>query len=101
MNALIAVAIAPFGVGEELSKEVAEAIRIIRDSGLPSRTYSMFTEIEGDWDEVMHVVKEATFHLANKGLRTEVVLKADLRPGSTHMIQGKVEKIEKLLGKAE
>lgn len=101
MNTLIAVAIAPLGVGDELSEEVAEAIRIIRASGLPSHTYSMFTEIEGDWDEVMRVVKEATFRLANKGLRTEVVLKADIRPDFTHMMQSKVEKIEKLLEKPE
>lgn len=49
MNTLAAVAIAPFGVGDELAPYVAEAIRVIRDSGLPHRTTSMFTEIEGDW----------------------------------------------------
>ena len=64
MNTLIAVAIAPCGTGDELSKEVAEVIRVIRASGLPSRTNSMFTEIEGEWDEVMQVVKDATFALA-------------------------------------
>lgn len=57
MNALVAVAIAPFGEGDELSEYVAEVIRVIRDSGLPSRTNSMFTEIEGEYDEVMRVVK--------------------------------------------
>ena len=48
MNTLIAVAIAPFGVGDELSSEVAEVVKVIRESGLPNRTYSMFTEIEGE-----------------------------------------------------
>ena len=65
---------------------------------MPNRTYSMFTEIEGPWDEVMQVVKEATFVLAKKGIRTEVVLKADVRPGYTNMMNTKVEKINKLLG---
>ena len=74
MNALVAVAIAPFGEGEELSEYVAEVIRVIRDSGLPSRTNSMFTEIEGEYDEVMRVVKDATFVLAERGIRTEVIL---------------------------
>ncbi|MFC2337250.1 MAG: MTH1187 family thiamine-binding protein, partial [Negativicutes bacterium] len=55
MNTLIAVAIAPCGVGDELSHDVAEVIRVIRSSGLPCRTTSMFTEIEGEWDEVMRV----------------------------------------------
>lgn len=78
MNTLVAVAIAPFGVGEELSAEVAEVVKVIRESGLPNKTYSMFTEIEGEWDEVMKVVKEATYVLAEKGIRTEVILKADI-----------------------
>ena len=97
MNALIAVAIAPCGTGDELSKEVAEVIRVIRASGLPSRTNSMFTEIEGEWDEVMQVVKDAAFVLAEQGIRTEVVLKADVRPGFTQMMQGKLERVEKIL----
>lgn len=98
MNTLIAVAIAPCGTGEELSKEVAEVIRVIRASGLPNRTNSMFTEIEGEWDEVMAVVKKATFVLAEKGIRTEVVLKADIRPGYTNMMESKTEKVENILG---
>ena len=81
MNTLVAVAIAPFGVGDELSKEVAEVVKVIRDSGLPNKTYSMFTEIEGEWDEVMKVVKNATFVLAEKGIRTEIIMKMDIRPG--------------------
>lgn len=97
MNTLIAVAIAPCGTGDELSQEVAEVIRVIRASGLPSRTNSMFTEIEGEWDEVMQVVKDATFVLAGQGIRTEVVLKADVRPGFTQMMQGKLERVEKIL----
>lgn len=97
MNTLIAVAIAPCGTGEELSGEVAEVIRVIRESGLPNRTNSMFTEIEGEWDEVMETVKKATFVLAEKGIRTEVVLKADIRPGFSHMMQSKTEKVERIL----
>ena len=97
MNVLVALAVAPCGTGEELSAEVAEVIRVIRASGLPNRTNSMFTEIEGEWDEVMRVVKDATFVLAEKGIRTEVVLKADVRPGHTDMMHKKTEIVEKLL----
>ena len=88
MNTLIAVAIAPFGVGDELSSEVAEVVKVIRESGLPNRTYSMFTEIEGEWDEVMRVVRDATF---------EVILKADVRPGFSHMMDEKVARVNALL----
>ena len=97
MNTLVAVAIAPFGVGEELSAEVAEVVKVIRESGLPNKTYSMFTEIEGEWDEVMKVVKAATYVLAEKGIRTEVILKADIRPGFTNTMEAKVEKVNTIL----
>lgn len=97
MNTLIAVAIAPFGVGDELSSEVAEVVKVIRESGLPNRTYSMFTEIEGEWDEVMRVVRDATFVLAEKGIRTEVILKADVRPGFSHMMDEKAARVNALL----
>ena len=97
MNTLIAVAIAPFGVGDELSSEVAEVVKVIRESGLPNRTYSMFTEIEGEWDEAMRVVRDATFVLAEKGIRTEVILKADVRPGFSHMMDEKVARVNALL----
>lgn len=98
MNTLVAVAIAPLGVGDELAAEVAEVVRVIRASGLPNRTNSMFTEIEGEWDEVFQVVKDATFVLAEKGIRTEVVLKADVRPGHTDMMERKVSKVNDILG---
>lgn len=101
MNTLIAVAIAPFGVGDELAPEVSEVVRVIRESGLPNKTYSMFTEIEGEWDEVMQVVKDATFVLAEKGIRTEVVLKADIRPGFSDTMRTKVEKVEEIIGSPE
>lgn len=97
LNTLIAVAIAPVGVGEELSKYVAEVVKVIRESGLPNKTTSMFTELEGDWDSVMAVVKRATFVLAEKGIRTEVVLKADIRPGFTGMMEGKVDRLNDAL----
>lgn len=97
MNTLIAVAIAPFGVGDELSSEVAEVVKIIRESSLPNKTYSMFTEIEGEWDEVMRVVRDATFVLAEKGIRTEVILKADVRPGFSRMMDEKVARVNALL----
>jgi len=45
----------------------------------------------------MKVVKEAAFTLAERGIRTEVVLKADLRPGFTGMMDGKLERLEQAL----
>jgi uncharacterized protein YqgV (UPF0045/DUF77 family) len=97
VNTLIAIAITPCGIGDELAPEVAEVVKVIRSSGLPNRTYSMFTEIEGEWDDVMKVVKDATFVLASKGIRTEVILKADVRPGFANMIDSKLSKVNDIL----
>ena len=93
MNTLIAVSIAPVGVGDELASHVAEVVKVIRESGLSSKTSSMFTEIEGDWDEVMLVVKRATMVLAERGIRTEVLIKADIRPGYVETMNGKLERL--------
>jgi uncharacterized protein YqgV (UPF0045/DUF77 family) len=46
---LIAFSVTPLGVGEGVGEIVAEAVRVVRASGLPNQTDSMFTTIEGDW----------------------------------------------------
>lgn len=97
MNTLIAVSIAPVGTGEELAAHVGEVVKVIRESGLPNKTSSMFTEIEGDWDEVMAVVKRATFVLAERGIRTEVLIKADIRPGYKNMMTEKLDRLDAAL----
>ena len=81
INTVAAVAIAPSGVGAELSSYVAQAVGVIRDSGLPNETNAMFTNIEGDLDDVLRVVRDATMKLAGQGYRTGVTLKLDIRPG--------------------
>lgn len=76
---------------------VAAAVRVVRESGLPNRTSSMFTEIEGEWDEVMDVVKRATAAVTAVSDRVSLVLKADIRAGRTGEIDGKVERLERAL----
>jgi len=76
---------------------VAAAVQVVRDSGLPNRTTSMFTEIEGEWDEVFDVVKRATEAVAAYGSRVSLVLKADIRPGYSGELTGKVERLEQAI----
>lgn len=77
---------------------VAAAVRVVRESGLPHRTTSMFTEIEGpDWDTVMDVVKRATEAVMPYGSRVSLVLKADIRPGYTGELDAKVERLERAI----
>ena len=77
---------------------VAEAVRIVRESGLPNRTDSMFTTIEGEWDEVFDVVKRATEAVGRYGSRVSLVIKADIRPGYTGELTGKLDRLEQALG---
>jgi uncharacterized protein YqgV (UPF0045/DUF77 family) len=70
---------------------------VVRESGLPNRTDAMFTTIEGDWDEAMAVVKRAVEVVAARAPRVSLVLKADLRPGVSGALTGKVEAVERYL----
>jgi len=100
---IVAFSVAPSG-GPSASSDgsvhdaVAAAVKIVRESGLPNRTSSMFTEVEGEWDEVMDVVKRATEAVGAYGTRVSLVLKADIRPGHTGEIDGKLERLEVALG---
>jgi len=80
-----------------VTEAVAAAVRVVRESGLPNETNSMFTNIEGEWDEVMAVVKQAVDVVAAVSPRVGLVLKADIRPGHTGQLTAKVERIEQAL----
>jgi uncharacterized protein (TIGR00106 family) len=91
---LIAFSVAPSGTGDSVSAAVADAVRVVRESGLPHRTDSMFTTIEGEWDECMDVVKRACEAVGKHGNRVGLVLKADIRPGRTGEMQAKLDRLE-------
>jgi uncharacterized protein (TIGR00106 family) len=95
---LAAFSVTPLGVGDAVAEYVADAVRVVRDSGLPNRTDAMFTTVEGDWDEVMDVVKRAVEAVAAKAPRVSLTLKADVRPGLTGALESKVEALERYLG---
>ena len=100
---IVAFSIAPSGTAAadgSVSEAVAAAVRVVRESGLPNRTSSMFTEIEGEWDEVMAVVKECVEVVAQTAPRVSLVLKADVRPGFTSQLDAKVARVEAHLAEA-
>ena len=94
---LVAFSVAPGGTGNadgSVHDAVAAAVRVVRDSGLPHRTTSMFTEIEGEWDEVFDVVRRCTEAVQQYGSRVSLVLKADIRPGYSGELDAKIERLE-------
>ncbi len=95
---IVAFSVSPLGGDDSVGDAVAEAIRVVRACGLPNETNAMFTNIEGEWDEVMAVVKQAIDVVAAVSPRVSLVLKADIRPGHTGQLTAKVERVEKALG---
>lgn len=94
---IVAFSVTPLGVGEDVAEYVADAVKVVRASGLPNRTDAMFTTIEGEWDEVMAVVRDACDAVAARAPRVSVTLKADIRPGVTGAMQAKMTSLERYL----
>ncbi|MFC7911824.1 MTH1187 family thiamine-binding protein [Streptomyces nigra] len=95
---IVAFSVTPLGVGEDVGEYVADAVRVVRESGLSHRTDAMFTSVEGEsWDEVMDVVKRAVAAVEARAPRVSLVLKADIRPGVSDGLTSKVETVERYL----
>jgi uncharacterized protein (TIGR00106 family) len=98
VSVLVAFSVTPLGTGEGVGEIVAEAVKVVRDSGLANKTDSMFTVIEGDtWAEVMAVVERAVEAVAARASRVSVVIKADWRAGVSNAMTGKPESVERYL----
>ena len=97
---IVAFSVSPLGTGDSVGAAVAEAVRVVRESGLPNHTDAMFTSIEGEWDEVMDVVKRAVEAAGAGAARVSLVLKADIRPGVTDGLTSKVATVERFLAES-
>ena len=99
---LVAFSVAPSGgPSDSVHDAVAAAVKVVRESGLPNRTTSMFTEIEGSWDEVFDVVKRATEAVGPFGSRISLVIKADIRPGYEGELDAKIDRLEQAIEDAD
>lgn len=96
---LVAFSVSPSGPGPDgsISDAVAGVVALVRASGLPNRTDSMFTTIEGDWDECLDLVRRCVDLLTEQSPRVSLVLKADVRPGRTGELTGKLERLDAAL----
>jgi uncharacterized protein (TIGR00106 family) len=94
---LCAFSITPLGIGESVGDVVADAVRLVRASGLPNETNAMFTLVEGDWGEVMTLVRQCAELVATRAPRVSLVVKIDYRPGADDMLHNKVASVERRL----
>jgi len=84
---------------ESVSEAVAQVIDLIDKSGLPYKTTAMSTLIEGDWQPVMALINEARLKLRKTHSRLYIVIAVDDREGATNRLTGKIESVEKRLGR--
>jgi len=75
---IAAFSVTPLGAGESVGAMVAECVRIVRASGLAHETNAMFTNVEGDYDEVMSVIRACVDYVASVAPRVSVVVKMDV-----------------------
>ncbi len=95
---IAAFSITPIGAGDSVGAQVAEAVRLVRSSGLPNETNAMFTNVEGDWDAVMGLIKRCVDKVGESAPRVSLVIKIDHRPGVASGLSSKVEAVEERLG---
>src|SRR5436305_179559 len=91
---IAAFSITPLGGSDSVSEPVARAVRLVRASGLPNETNAMFTNVEGEWDEVMALIKACVMEVATEAPRVSVVIKIDHRAGVTDGLTAKVAALE-------
>lgn len=90
--------IAPLDKGESLSRYVAKIVEIVESSGLDYKLNSMGTTVEGNWDEVMELIKKCHSAMRQESRRVLTTIRIDDREGAVGRLTGKIESVEKRLG---
>ena len=95
---MIIFSVTPFGVGEHLSTQVAKAIAIVRESGLPYQLTPMGTIIEGEWEPVMAVIDRCRLTLLEECPRVAIKIWIDDKKGVTDSMTAKIESVRAKIG---
>jgi uncharacterized protein (TIGR00106 family) len=97
---LIEFSIIPIGVGSSIGDQLAEVLKIVDASGLPYKVNPMGTVVEGEWDEIMKLIKKCHMTMMKAVERTLTTISIDDRKGKPNRIDEKVKSIEKRIGKS-
>jgi uncharacterized protein (TIGR00106 family) len=88
----------PLGKGESVGPFVARCLKIVEQSGLAHQCHSMGTILEGEFDEVMDVVRRCYAELTTDCDRVECVMKLDYRKGYRGELNSRMARIQQRLG---
>ncbi len=91
--------IVPIGVGSSIGDKLAEVLKIVDTSGLPYKVNPMGTVVEGEWNEVMALIKKCHEAAMMTGERAMTTISVDDRKGKPNRIDEKVKSVEKRIGK--
>lgn len=97
---VVEFSVVPVGRGEELAGPVARILDLIDKSGLPYQLTAMGTLVEGDWDEVLGLVRRCHEAMRGEAGRVLTHIAIDDRPGARGRITGKVRDVENILGRS-
>lgn len=92
--------IVPVGTGSSIGDQLAEILKIVDESGLAYKINPMGTVIEGEWDDVMKLVKKCHKTVMKNGDRAITTIAIDDRKGKPNRIEEKVKSVERRLGKS-
>ena len=94
------ISIFPLGKGESLSGFVAQAVEEVDKSGLDYRLTAMGTLVEGEWGEVMTLVKKMRDRLLKKSNRLYLNITIDERGDKRRRLESKIKSVERILHKS-
>ena len=96
---LLEFSMSPLDKGESLSPYVSRILKIVDESGIDYRLNPMGTVLEGEWDEVMKIVRDCFYELEKDCNRISVSIKIDYRRGEDKRMNRKISKVEQTLGR--
>src|SRR4030065_992968 len=91
---LVELSVIPIGAGSSIGDQLAEVLKIIDASGLAYKVNPMGTVIEGEWDDIMKLIKKCHQAVMKTGERVLTTIIIDARKGKPNRIEEKVNSIE-------
>jgi len=96
---LVELSINPLGRGTHLSKDLGEILRIIDDSGLPYCLTPSGTCIEGEWDELMDIIRQCHQHARGVSSHVMTTIRIEDEEGATNKLDENIAAVERAAGR--
>jgi uncharacterized protein (TIGR00106 family) len=92
---LAELSINPLGRGTHLSQDIAEILKVVDDSGLPYRLTPLGTCIEGEWDQVMPLVRKCHDKARSLSSHVMTTVRIEDEEGGKNKLIDNVESVER------